>query len=224
MRDPLQLGLVCAGQVSRSVVGRLPGLRQHIRWVKSTTISAASRAANALGNGTAVRGWDGLSEARAILIQAPDGALPHILREMGASDLLWRGRIVVLVDSHRDSTALTTLSVRGASTGSLNWVGTAPDRYLIEGTDAALKFLRLLLPKQEAEIVQVRTGGKGDYFSAVREAAAAVGPLVAATAEGLMRAGIEKAAAEKTAAYLMESSLRAYLRSGKRMLKRRRGD
>src|SRR5262245_45264711 len=139
MRNQPQVALVCAGAVSRNGLGRLPALRQRIKWVKCSTISAAGRAASVLGSGAPVRTWEGLDEASVVFIQAPDAAIPALVEEMADSDLVWSGRSVVLVDSNLGSGALALLERRGASPGSLNWLGAPPDRYLLEGGESAVR-------------------------------------------------------------------------------------
>lgn len=220
MKNLPQVGLVCTGPVSRSAVARLPAIRQRVRWVKAATISAASRAANAIGNAIPVREWSGLAHAAVILIQAPDSIVTDLIGEMTKSGLEWNGRSVVLIDSDFDSTALAALEQDGASTGSLNLLGSTPDRYLIEGTEETVRSIRSLLPRRSAEIVQIRRGGKSDYLTGVKHATESFLPLLAASVDRFVKAGMEKAAAEKTAASLVEGSVRAYLRVGRRILKR----
>ena len=222
MKDQPRVGLVCAGQISRSAVGKLPGLRQRVHWVKSGTISAASRAANALGSGLPVRDWIGLRQASVILVQAPDEAIPELICEMAKSELDWKERSVVLIDSDFDSTALALLERHGACPGSLNWLGSSPDRYLIEGKHEAVVRMKSLLPRRGSEIIEIRRGGKSDYLTGVRHATDGFLPLLAASVDRFVKAGMEKGAAERTAAALVEASVRAYMRAGRRLLKRPR--
>lgn len=219
MRIQPRVALVCAGALSRSGLVRLAALRQRIRWVKSSTISAAGRAANALGSGTPVGTWAGLENATLVLIQAPDEHIPNLIQEMAFSDLAWAGRAVILIDSNLGSGALSLLERQGAMPGSLNWLSTTPDRYLIEGQETAVRILRSLIKDRKTEIVEIRRGGKSDYLAGVQQGTDGFLRLLASTVDQFMYAGMDKPTAERTAASLMESSMRAYFRAGKRLLK-----
>jgi predicted short-subunit dehydrogenase-like oxidoreductase (DUF2520 family) len=211
---------VCAGAVSRSALGRLPVLRRRIRWVKSSTISTASRAANSLGSGTPVRDWTGLAGASVVLIQAPDATVSALVEEMAAAELAWSGRSVVLLDSSFGSGVLRALERQGAAPASLNWLGSPPDRFLLEGDESAVRQVRSLLKQRGTEVIEIRRDGKADYLCGVRQATDRFVPLLAATVEHFMRAGMNKSAAEMMARSLVEGSVRAYFRAGKRLLRR----
>jgi hypothetical protein len=188
--------------------------------VKSSTPSAASRAANSLG-GRAVRSFSDLSSAEVLLISAPDAVLQPMIEELRASEVTWRNRVVVLIDSCLDCTVLGTLAEAGAHAVSLNQVESLADTLLLEGTAEARRRMRPLLAGGPHAIVELEPGRKCEYLAAVETCTSAFLPCVAQAVDRFMRAGMKKAAAEKTATSLFESSLRAYLRAGKRLLKLR---
>src|SRR5258708_29679037 len=68
MTKARSVALVCAGQVSRSGLVRLPALAEQLALVKSTHLRQASRAANALRAGTAVSTYEQLAKAKTFLI------------------------------------------------------------------------------------------------------------------------------------------------------------
>lgn len=219
MKKQQRIALVCAGPVSRSGLSRLPGIRDQLVWVKSSTPSAASRAANVLG-GSAVREYSELDEAGILLIRAPDDALAAVVEELKA-ELDWRGRTAVLFESSLDCTVLKPLAFAGAHIASLNLTDTISPAVLLEGTVEARRRLRPLLGAGRHNLVELKEGGKSEYLAAVYGCTVAFMPAVAEAVERFRQAGMEKAAAERTAASLFESSLRAYLRAGKRLLKSR---
>lgn len=218
MKKQRPIALVCAGPVSRTALLRLPALADQLGWVKSGTISAASRVVNSMGYGKPVREFGDLEGADILLVHVPDGALQAILADLGSCDLDWKGRTVVLFDSSHDSSMLTPLERKGALPATANWLGPSPERYLIEGHPEALRRLRPVLRQRNAQVVQLRRGAKAEYLSAVQLATTAFFPQISAVIDQFRRAGIEKSAAERTAVSLFEGSIRAYFRAGKRLL------
>ena len=219
MKNQQHVALVCGGPVSRSGLARLSGLRDQLAWVKASTPSAASRAANILG-GRAVREYADLQNAGIILVRAPDSAVAGIVAEMREAEFDWTEKIVVLFETGLDSTSLQPLAFEGALVASLNQVDAVPDCLLLEGTTEARKRIRRLLTRGRHSLIELDTGGKSHYLRAVQACTTGFMPIVAEAVDGFRRAGMEKAAAQKSAALLFENSLRAYLRAGKRLLKR----
>lgn len=218
MKKQQRVALICAGPVSRSALSRLPGLRDELAWVKATTPAAAGRAANTLG-GRAVRDYADLGGAAIVLIRASDDAVAGVVEELQSADLDWQDRTVVLFESGFDSTALAPLSEAGAHAASLNHLDALESLLLLEGTHEARRRVRRLLATGRHRLIELKPGTKGEYLSAVERCTSGFMPVIAAAVDAFMRAGMEKAAAEKTAASLFERSLRAYLRAGKRLLK-----
>ena len=218
MKKQQRIALVCAGPVSRSGLSRLPALRAQLAWVKSSNPSAASRAANVLG-GRAVREYTELGEASIVLIRAPDDLLPSVIEELRQSELEWAGRTVVLFESGLDSTALEPLALAGAHPASLSLVDAISPAVLLEGSADARRRIRNLLAGGRDNLIELTKGGKTEYRAAVHACTTAFVPAIAAAVDRFVRAGMQKAAAEKTAASLFEGSLRAYLRAGKRLLR-----
>lgn len=218
MKKQQRVALVCASPVSRNALSRLPGLRDELTWVKGTTPSATGRAANALG-GHAVRDYADLTAAAVVLIRATDEAVAGVVEELLSADLDWHDRTVVLFESGLDSTALAPLARAGAHAASLNHLDASDSLLLLEGAQEARRRLRRLLARGRHTLIELKPGTKDEYLSAVDRCTNGFMPVIAAAVDGFMRAGMEKAAAEKTAASLFERSLRAYLRAGKRLLK-----
>jgi hypothetical protein len=194
--------------------------------VKTGNISCATRVANALGCGIAVREYSDLSGAQIIILKAPDDSLSELLSEMAESGLDWTGRTVMLFDSDLDSSMLAPLEHLGAFPASLSRLHDLPDTLLAEGHPQAVRCFRRSLRAQHGhQLIEIRRGCKAEYLAGVRLGTTAFLPTVAAAIDHFCSAGIPKAAAEKTAASLFEGSIRAYFRAGKRLLRRGpRGD
>jgi hypothetical protein len=209
------VALVFAGPVSRGTLGRLPGLRQRLTWVKSSSIPTASRAIHALGAGHAVAAYSDLRSAAAILISAPGPALRVIVEDLASSDLSWRNRAVVIYDSEFDSKALEPLRRAGAETASLIY-HEKPEQFLAEGTPEALRFLRSLTGAKPLIAMKSTL----DYRRAMRLIVDDFFPVMAAAIDALQKAGMTRAQAENTLGATVAESARTWLRAGKRLLKR----
>jgi pyrroline-5-carboxylate reductase len=92
---------------------------------------------------------------------------------------------------------------------------------VLEGTPEARRRIRRLVADGRNTIIELEPGRKNEYLTAVEGCTAAFLPAVADAVDRFIRAGMKKAAAEKTATSLFEGSLRAYLRAGKRLLRLR---
>jgi hypothetical protein len=214
------VALVCGGPVSRSGVARIPRLDQHLGWVKASTIAAASRAVHVLNAGRPVRAAEDLSEAELILIQAPTAAVSSIVHSLASSDVDWRSKSVALVHAVLDCSALQPLERRGACIASLALISDPPPRFLIEGQPQAAQRLRRFLKRTGADFIEIQYRRKDEYLAGVRAATIEFVPLFARAVEQLRESGMEKAAAQSIAASLVESSVRAYFRGGKRTVDR----
>jgi hypothetical protein len=212
------VGLVCAGPVSRSGLARIPRLAEQLGWIKSTSIATASRAVNVLRAGRAVRDIESLTKAELIVLHVTDAALDGVLAELASSGLYWPGKSVAIFHQVFDSSALSALERQGASAGCFSILGENPLRFLVEGHPAAVRRIRRLLKTYSTGVIEIERGLKPEYLASVQAATTEFIPLFAAAIEHLRRAGMQKAAAETTAAAMFDSSVKAYLRVGKRLL------
>jgi hypothetical protein len=172
-----------------------------------------------LGCGEACREYGELSAAAVVIVTAPDDVLPGLIAEMANSELEWQNRTVVLFDTHLGSLALAPLERRGALTASLSSLSALPETLLIEGHPEAVRRIRRILRNRRLETVEIRRGAKVEYLKGVKMGTTLFFPTIAGTIDQFRKAGMQKAAAEKTAAWLFDSSLRAYFRAGKRLLR-----
>ncbi|MDZ4801926.1 MAG: hypothetical protein SGI92_27545 [Bryobacteraceae bacterium] len=209
------VALVFAGPVSRGSLGRLPGLRQALAWVKSSSIATASRAVHALHEGRAVAHYADLEEASIILVSVPEHAIKGTVDALAESCLTWQHKTVVLFDTCADSSALEPLAVRGAETATLLFHA-RPEQFLCEGSTEALRAVRRLTGTTTLLVLR----DKAAYFRAVDLTTAAFYPLFSAAVDAFCSGGMTKSEAEKTTAAMIAESARTFLRAGKRLLKR----
>jgi hypothetical protein len=221
MKKQPPVALVCAGPVNRGSLTSLPGISEQLRWIKTGHVSSTTRAVNTLGCGAAVREYSEISGAEIVLVKAPEHAAAELVSEMADAALDWTGRTVVLVDTDLDSTALARLERLGAFPASLARLNALPDTILLEGHAKAVRVLRSLLRGRHSQVIEIRRGCKHEYLAGVRLGTSSFLPTIARAIDHFLQAGMQKAAAEKTAAFLFEDSIRAYCRAGKRLLRNR---
>jgi hypothetical protein len=201
-------------------LARIPRLDEQLGWIKSSSIAVASRAVNVLRCGRSVRDFESLTKADLILLQLPDTAVEHTIAALASSGLYWPGKSVALMHPVLDSSALSLLERRGATAACFSLLSDTPPKFLVEGHPDAVRRLRKLLKSYQTTVLEIERGRKGDYLAGVYASTAELVPLFAGAIDHLRRAGLQKADAESTAASMFETSIRAYLRVGKRLLER----
>jgi hypothetical protein len=202
------------------VIARLPGLTDHLGWVKAPSYRLASRAVNLLRAGIPVHEYDDLTAASLIVVSVPRALEERTINELTLARLEWRATAVVVVDTLRDSTALKGLRDRGAVTATLHPVGGAEDRTLIiEGHPEAIRLMqRAVEPETRRAMHVITTPGKHRLLTGVEQATRDFLPIVASVTDHFKTAGLSKQQAETLAQTLMTSSMRSYFRAGKRVL------
>src|SRR4051794_14918081 len=132
------VALVFAGPVSRGTLGQLPGLRERLRWIKSSSVATATRAVRGLRAGVAVPHYTDLSGAVLVLVSVPDKSVPTWVEALATCGLSWQKKIVVLYDSTHTSDALEPLRHAGAAVATLNY-HERPEQFVCEGDPVALR-------------------------------------------------------------------------------------
>lgn len=212
MRRPKPLGLIGAGDVVRSCLGRLPDFRERLGPVKANSLRVARRIVNALRTGHAVTGFASLAPCSMILVAVGDKALDGVLRQLAASDLDLKHRLIVICETFFEPPAITSLSRRGAKVaGMLDLY----EHFIFEGDQAAIRgFKRELLDPTTRSIILER-GARQEFLAGLSIAASTA--RVAGAAGAKLRAsglspGQSRVLVERTAA----DALRAWARSGQK--------
>lgn len=210
--------LIATGPVSASWVAKLPGLRQHLEFVKAGSLRVASRIANTLHAGLAVDHYEDLRHAELILIAVPPQDLPDVLEEFRRASLHWTRHVIILCGNRIDTQCLYPLRELGARIGSLDVMdGFEDQRFLFEGDRPALQRLkRLVETKGRAKIVEMEERRRAVYEAGLTFANGMAFQLIAAAIETMRGAGLpEKQAAIAVEMALMRA-LRAYVHGGRR--------
>ena len=214
MTKALPLALVCAGPISRAAIGRLPKLGEQLGPVKSGTLQRASRAVNSIGGGTPVSGYGDLENSRTVLINVPDEQLRAIVAEMAAG-VGWKHKVALLCNSTLDSSELAPLEALGAAVGSFDTIaGFEGQRYVIEGSGAAIREMRALLQQGLTRVIEIRRGGKTQYLVGVDYVSSLLTSALVASVKNLRKAGVPLKQAHSIAAKVAEKSVRDYLKTG----------
>jgi predicted short-subunit dehydrogenase-like oxidoreductase (DUF2520 family) len=191
MKNQQPLGLVVEGNATSSAVLKLRSLTEDLGPIKAGSLRVARRLSNYLRAGYAVNNYEDLQNARLILLRIPDAAIPRIVDDLCASELVWKGVAVVLCESYKAANALISLEKLGACTATLMQVQSLRRSwFVIEGESTAVRQLKRFLQRNDAGIFELRPGAKPLYFAAQLLATALPAQLLTTAQQTLRAAGI----------------------------------
>ena len=209
--------LIGVGPVSQSWVAKMPGLRQNLGPVRSSSLRIASRLVNSIKAGTPTDSFDAISKAELVLIAVPDAQFHKWLEQLLNCGADWSSTSIVICSRKLDSGSLQQLRASGASTASLDEMEAGAKRYLFEGENLALHRLRRLVECEGAgRIVRIHERMRPVYEAGLTLASGMIFPMIAAAVDSLRAAGLHSKAAEGAIEMAVTNTLRSYLRAGKR--------
>lgn len=212
-----QTALIGVGPVSQSWVAKLPGLRQNLGAVRSSSLRIASRLVNSIKAGTPTDSFDAVSKAELVLIAVPDSQFDKWLELLLNCGVDWSGTSIVICSRKLDSASLQQLRSRGASTASLDGMEPKANRFLFEGDNLALHRVRRLVEYEGAgRIIRVHERMRPVYEAGLTFASGMIFPMIASAVDSLRAAGLHSKAAEGVIEMAVTNTLRSYLRAGKR--------
>ena len=209
-----EFALVAAGAVARSLVGRMRSRAHTLGPVAAVSLRVASRIANSLHAGSAVRSPQELNGARSILFHSPPGQGPALVELLTHPGIHWRCKSLVLCDSEIPDAASLILRERGASIASvksLPSLGAAS----IEGDQSATAAARRVVTDTGLRAVEIAPGGGVFFAAAVTLCSGALTPLVDRAALLLRMAGLRDADAARLAARMVRQTAGEYSQSGR---------
>jgi predicted short-subunit dehydrogenase-like oxidoreductase (DUF2520 family) len=217
MKKVKSVALIGAGNFTDSPLQRFWGLSERLGPVKASSFRLASRIANRLRAGYAVKQYGELDSCRLILVCVPDTSLPQLVAEMVHADISWKGKAVVLCSTWLDSSALREFGARGAAVGSISPIpGFDEQRYLVEGDKLAVRESRLLVEHGNKRAISIERPLKPFYLTALTCTGSLLFALVLAAAESLRHAGVPPSFSFNILEKQLEKSLRSYVRGGRR--------
>jgi len=209
------IGILAAGPMSPALF-RIADLHVHLGPVASASLRVASRLANRLKAGAAVPP-EGLQTADFILITGPDADFPELLDLATSNAIDWRGKTAVLLDFQRDTGDLAPLRALGASTGTLDCLDAFSDcRFVADAEAGAKRRLRRFAKATKSSIFYLLPGEKKTFTAAAACTGVLFSPLVAASVDGLKKAGLTQAEAVLIAERNALHTLRAGIKTGRK--------
>lgn len=191
MKKQVQLGLVAEGKSGDSVVLHVPTLVQELGPVKSSTLRVARRISNTLHAGYAVGDYEELQAARLVLLRVPDIAVPRIVDELCASDLVFRDMTFVLCESWLGSDSMERLRALGSAVATAMSLPSAQQEWFaIEGQTSAVRQTRRFLERNEICALEIRPGSKPLVLAAELFATVLPLPLFHGAQQALRASGV----------------------------------
>ena len=215
MESRSKFGVLGAGAVGASLIGRLPSKARELGPVSAVSYRVASRIANTLRAGYPVRTANELGQVRGVLVHSPPEHLEILLGMLGSAEIEWKGKALVFCDCAASHEVVRYFRARGASIAVARQFG-IPGHLVVEGDEGAgLRTARRIARELRMPAVEI-SPGSGDLFdAAVTLGSAAITPLIDRAATLLRGAGIGDPEAARIASSLFEQTARDYARSGR---------
>ncbi len=190
MKSQLPTGLVIEGNSTGSAVLRLPRIAEDLGPIKSGSLRIARRISNFMRAGYGVSAYEELQAARMVLLRVPDSSVERIVAELGGSELDFGELAFVLCDTWLTSDVLDPLKLLGSSVATLSARGSHLNHFAVEGQPAAVRQIRKLLDRNDAQSFELRPGTKELFFAADLLATALPIPLYVAAQQALRVCGL----------------------------------
>ena len=187
----LQAGLVIEGNLTSSVLLRLPVITAELGPIKSSSLQVSRRVSNFLKGGYAVKSWDDLANARTILIRVPDTAIERVVEELAEAALNWNEHTFVLCETWAPTEMLEPLKAKGATIASIVALPSGQERlFAVEGDLHAVRQTRRLIERSDTRALELRSGSKHLLFAASVLCAAIPIPVLLMAQQALREGGV----------------------------------
>ena len=211
------LGLVGAGKFVDSPLSRLLLTATRLGPVKAPSLRVASRIANTLRAGYAVRDYQQFEQCSLILIGVPDKLIETTVAELSSYPLTWTRKVVVLYSSNLSSEELKAVAAQGADVGSLTVIPGFEERWLLlEGEKPVELQIGKFMDLGSRRLTVIRPPMKPLLLAALACAGPLIIPQLIAAADSLQKAGVSSAQASAIVEKQVEMSVRAYLKGGRK--------
>jgi hypothetical protein len=209
-----EYGLIGAGAVNASLIGRLPGKSRALGPVAGVSYRVASRIANTLKAGEAVRTADELDGVRVILFHAPSDQFATLAELLKEADIGWRDKSLVFCDCEVPACAADHFRGLGADVAVLRRCA-IPGRVVVEGSGAALTMAHRMARDLHMKAIEI-TPGCGDLFeAALTIGTGALTPLIDHATSLLRSCGVRDKEALQLAGALFGQTVREFSHSGR---------
>jgi predicted short-subunit dehydrogenase-like oxidoreductase (DUF2520 family) len=211
----MTVGLIAAGATAKACVTSMR-LAERLGPVAASSYRVASRIANTLRAGYAVKSYAEVKGANPVVVCVPDSALPRTIQSVSTAGIQWKGVVALLYSTRRDSREIRPLREAGAFTGSMRPLEGVPDRFLVEGDKQSVAVARRIVQQARGKIVELNGNTAGAYLAAVSFSSSLFIPMLEASIECLRMAGVGSMEASRLAETLFERSLRAHRHGGRK--------
>lgn len=212
MEFQAEYGLIAAGAVNSSFIGRLPGKARALGPVAGVSYRVASRIANTLRAGVAARSVRELEAVRLILFHSSRSQHESLVDLLRTSAIQWTGKSVIFCDS--DAAGAEDLRTAGASVTMMR-SSAIPGRMVVEGSNPSLAFALRMIRNLRMKPIEIEPGSAAALDAAITLATGALTPLIEHSAGLLRQCGLRDSEAMKLAAALFERTAREYSHSGR---------
>ena len=207
-------GVIGAGALSKSLIGQLPRKSLQIGPVAGVSFRVASRMANALRAGYAVKNADELDAMPVILCHAPPEQLDTVARLLETPGIRWKDKALIFCDCEPSAALLERFDWLGAAAAVARQFGIAGS-IAVHGAPAALLCAHRIALELRLKALEITPASADIFNAAVTLATAALTPLVNRTATLLRAAGLRDPQAVRTATALFERTIQEFGHSGK---------
>jgi len=159
-------GVLGAGAVAKSLIGRLPAKTRDLGPVSAVSFRVASRIANTLRAGRAARTVNELNDAPVILFHSPQDQVEILLEILRSAEIRWTGKALIFCDCDDVPGARAHFQDKGASTAVAKQFG-IPGRILVAGNGAALTAAHRIARELKLKAVEALPGATDLFDAAV---------------------------------------------------------
>jgi len=205
-------GVAAAGAVGSSLIGQLS--RETLGPVCGVSYRVASRIANTLHGGYAVRSAMELNSAPAILFHAPPDQVDGLLELLELAPVEWNGKPLIFCDCIADKTSVERFNALGASVAMVRKFE-IPGYLILEGTPPGLITGHRIAKELRMKPIEISAGCANVFDAALTLGTCALTPLIDTAAAFLRQAGVRDTDAPRLAAALFQETARSYAHSGK---------
>jgi hypothetical protein len=207
-----EYGLIAAGAVNSSFIGRLPGKARALGPVVGVSYRVASRIANSLRAGRAARLVEELNDFRLILFHSCPAQHDTLIGMLKDADIQWQGKSLLFCDS--EATGAEPFLDAGASVSRLRNCA-FPGRMLLQGSNPSLAAGHRLVRDLKLKAIEVDADSEAVLDAAITLATGALTPLIEHTAGLLRQCGLRDGESLRLAAQLFEKTTKEYAHSGR---------
>jgi hypothetical protein len=209
-----EFGVIAAGALSKSLISQLPRKSRQIGPVAGVSFRVASRMANSLRAGYAVRSADELNGAPVILFHAPADQIRAIAALLEGARIDWKGRPLIFCDCEVPIAIVERFRALGACTAVARRFGIAGS-IMVEGTAPALACAHRLAAELRLRAIELAPDTRDLFAAAITLATSALTPLVNRAAGLLRDCGLRDRDAVRIATALFAQTIQEYSHSGK---------